>query len=288
MRQTLSGLLLAVSGLCIAPGLQAQERAAGPDTARLGRETAMSATTDSLSRGYNEEPHELTINERRRRRGLTDRHTLFVPKGQWVFGGTASYSTHTNDNYRFLIVEEINSTGYTVRVSPMVAYALHDNMALGARFTYSRSLLKLDKAHLEFGSEGNTTELSARDFYTLKHSYSAAFIWRQYIPLGRSKRFALFNETSLSFGGIQSKFANDSPVKGTYQTGFEVGIGISPGIVAFATNDMAVEVNVGVMGINYSHIKQVHNQVRDGDIKTSMMNFKVNIFSIGLGMAFYL
>ena len=33
MRQTLSGLLLAVSGLCIAPGLQAQERAAGPDTA---------------------------------------------------------------------------------------------------------------------------------------------------------------------------------------------------------------------------------------------------------------
>ena len=284
MRQTLSGLLLAVSGLCIGSGLQAQERVAGPDTVRPG--LAAATTIDSLSRNQNEEPHELTINERRRRRGLTDRHTLFVPKGQWVFGGTASYSTHTNDNYRFLIVEDINSTGYTVRVSPMVAYALRDNMALGARFTYSRSLLKLDKAHLEFGSEDNTTELSAKDFYTLKHNYTAAFIWRQYIPLGRSKRFALFNETSLSFGGIQSKFANDSPVKGTYQTGYEVGIGISPGIVAFATNNMAVEVNV--MGINYSHIKQVHNQVRDGDIKSSMMNFKVNIFSIGLGMAFYL
>lgn len=286
MRQTLSGLLLAVSGLCIGSGLQAQERVAGPDTVRPG--LAAATTIDSLSRNQNEEPHELTINERRRRRGLTDRHTLFVPKGQWVFGGTASYSTHTNDNYRFLIVEDINSTGYTVRVSPMVAYALRDNMALGARFTYSRSLLKLDKAHLEFGSEDNTTELSAKDFYTLKHNYTAAFIWRQYIPLGRSKRFALFNETSLSFSGIQSKFANDSPVKGTYQTGYEVGIGISPGIVAFATNNMAVEVNVGVMGINYSHIKQVHNQVRDGDIKSSMMNFKVNIFSIGLGMAFYL
>ena len=33
MRQTLSGLLLAVSGLCIGSGLQAQERVAGPDTA---------------------------------------------------------------------------------------------------------------------------------------------------------------------------------------------------------------------------------------------------------------
>lgn len=140
-----------------------------------------------------------------------------------------------------------------------------------------------------WNSAVRTTPPNSRPGISIRSSTTtAAFIWRQYIPLGRSKRFALFNETSLSFGGIQSKFANDSPVKGTHQTGFEVGLGISPGIVAFATNNMAVEVNVGVMGINYSHIKQVHNQVRDGDIKSSMMNFKVNIFSIGLGMAFYL
>ena len=58
--------------------------------------------------------------------------------------------------------------------------------------------------------------------------------------------------------------------------------------MAFATNNMAVEVNVGVMGINYSHVKQVHNQVHEGDLKTRMMNFKVNIFSVGLSMSFYL
>lgn len=53
-----------------------------------------------------------TINEMRRRNaGLTDTHNLFVPKGQWVFGGTASYSTHTNDNYKFLVVEGIDSKG---------------------------------------------------------------------------------------------------------------------------------------------------------------------------------
>lgn len=233
-----------------------------------------------------EEP--LTVNQRRARRGLTDRHTLFVPKGQWIFGGTASYSTHTNDNYRFLILEDINSRGYTFQISPIIAYALRDNMAVGARFIYARSLLKLDKARLKFGDDESGIELSAKDFYTLKHSYTTALVMRQYIPLGRNKRFALFNETSLSAGASQSKFANDSPVKGTYQTGFDLGIGISPGIVAFATNNMAVEVNVGVMGINYSHIKQVHNQVREGDLKTSMMNFKVNIFSIGLSMSFYL
>ena len=92
----------------------------------------------------------------------------------------------------------------------------------------------------------------------------------------------------LSGGGTQARFAKDSPVKGTYETGYTLSLGISPGIVAFATNNMAVEVNVGVMGISYTHTKQVHNQVTVGKRNTSMMNFKVNIFSIGLGMAFYL
>ena len=229
-----------------------------------------------------------TINEMRRERGLTDTHNLFVPKGQWVFGGTASYSTHTNDNYKFLVVEGIDSKGYTFRISPLIAYAVRDNMALGGRFIYSRTLLKLDNAELHFGDPETGTNIVAKDYYALRQTYSAAAIWRQYIPLGRNKRFALFNEMSLSAGGTQARFANDSPVKGTYETGYTLSLGISPGIVAFATNNMAVEVNVGVMGITYNHAKQVHNQVTVGKRNTSMMNFKVNIFSIGLGMAFYL
>lgn len=219
---------------------------------------------------------------------LPTRTTWFVPKGQWIFGGTASYSTHTNKGYQFLVIEGINSKGYTFRVSPMIAYAFRDNMALGGRFIYSRTLLKLDNAELHFGNEETGTNIVARDFYSLKQTYSAAAIWRQYIPLGRNKRFALFNEMSLAAGGTQARFANDSPVKGTYETGYTLSLGISPGIVAFATNNMAVEVNVGVMGISYTHAKQVHNQVTVGKRNTSMMNFKVNIFSIGLGMAFYL
>lgn len=189
-----------------------------------------------------------TINEMRQERGLTDTHNLFVPKGQWIFGGTASYSTHTNKGYQFLVIEGINSKGYTFRVSPMIAYAFRDNMALGGRFIYSRTLLKLDNAELHFGNEKTGTNIVARDFYSLKQTYSAAAIWRQYIPLGRNKRFALFNEMSLAAGGTQARFANDSPVKGTYETGYTLSLGISPGIVAFATNNMAVEVNVGVMG----------------------------------------
>ena len=103
-----------------------------------------------------------TLNAMRQERGLTDTHNLFVPKGQWIFGGTASYSTHTNKGYQFLVIEGINSKGYTFRVSPMIAYAFRDNMALGGRFIYSRTLLKLDNAELHFGNEETGTNIVAR------------------------------------------------------------------------------------------------------------------------------
>lgn len=269
MRLNKFKILLAL--LCLAS-------AAGPLSAQ---ETG--ADTTALA-----EQHPLTANEMRRQRGLTDVTNLFVPKGQWIFGGTASYSTHTNDGYRFLVVEGIDSKGYNFKVSPLVAYAFNDNMALGARFIYSRALLKLDNAKLSLGDEDSGIDVTARDFYSLRHTYTVAAIWRQYIPLGRSKRFALFNEVQLAGGGTQARFAYDSPVKGTYETGYTFSLGISPGIIAFATNNMAVEVNVGVMGLSYTNTKQVHNQVSVGRRSASFMNFKVNIFSIGLGMYFYL
>ena len=201
---------------------------------------------------------------------------------------TASFSTHSNKDYTFVVIEGINSEGHTVKIAPVLAYAVANNMALGARFTYSRTYLRIDSGSIQLGDDDTGIDLKADSYYSLKHVYEGTLIWRQYIPLGNNKRFALFNEMQFAIGGSQAKFASGSPVKGTYETGLLLSLGISPGLVAFATNNMAFEVNVGVMGISYSSIKQVHNQVTVGKRSSSMMNFKVNIFSIGLGVAFYL
>ena len=233
-------------------------------------------------------PDTLTTNQRRELRGLTSKSNDFVPRGQWIFGGTASYSTHTNRDYAFLVVEGIDSEGYTFRISPFVAYAVSRNMAVGGRFIYSRTLLKVDNAEMNMGDEDTGVNIAVDNYYVLRHSYEGAVTWRNYIPLGKSKRFAIFTDMQLSAGGIQGKYAEGQPVRGTYETGYSLGLGISPGLVAFATNNMAIEVSVGVMGISYSHLRQVHNQVSTGNRSSSNMNFKVNIFSIGLGMAFYL
>ena len=226
--------------------------------------------------------------EFRQNRGLASMKTTIVPKGQWVFGGTASYSTHTNNAYKLLIIDDINSEGYNFKISPLVGYSLYKNSIIGLRFGYSRSFLTLDSAAINLGSGDNALNFGLDYYYALKHTYDVAAIWRQYIPLGMNRRFSIFCECQLAFGGSQSKFAEGSPLRGTYSKGFDVSLGVNPGVVAFITNNMALELNIGVLGLSYSSSQQVHNQISVGETEASQMNFKINILSIGMGIAFYL
>ena len=75
---------------------------------------------------------------------------------------------------------------------------------------------------------------------------------------------------------------------GTFEKSTEVGIGLSPGLVAFVNNYMAVEVGVGVLGLNFNKVRQVTDQVYVGERSYNKANFKINLFAISLGLVFYL
>ena len=212
---------------------------------------------------------------------------MFIPKGQWIAGSSISYSEYTGNNYNFLVIEGIDMDGYSVKVSPVICYAIKDNLAVGGRFMYSRSLSKLDNVNINI-NEDNSFEL--KNMYQLQHTYSGMAILRNYISLGRSTRFALFNETQFEVGGSQSKLLNGKgeSMSGTYETAREISIAVSPGLVAFINNFTAVEVNVGVLGFSFNKVKQVTDQVNTGERHHHRGSFKINIFSIGLGIAFYL
>ena len=232
----------------------------------------------------------LTPNEARARRGFST-DASFVPRGQWIFGGTASYSTHTNKDYKFLIVDNIDSEGYTVGVSPMIAYAIRKNMAIGVRFGYDRTLLSLDNASVSFSG----TDINVDYFHRIKHAYTGTIFWRPYIPLGHSNRFAVFAEVQLSLSGGQTRVVAENGVVdgmqnyvGTYSKSFGASIALQPGIVAFVTNNTALELSVGVFGIGVDRVTQLKNQVEEGEYMSSDMNFKINFLSIGFGVSFYL
>ena len=202
-------------------------------------------------------------------------------------GSSISYSEHNQKNYQFLIIDGLNSDGYTFKVTPMLMYAFQDNLAAGAKFSYKRSLLKLSGVTINM-DEDNQFDID--DLYQLKHTYGGIAVLRNYISLGSSRRFALYCDTQIEIAGSQSKMISGAgdDITGTYSTTKDFNIGLAPGMVAFINNYTAVEVSVGVLGFNFSKTRQVTDQVYVGDTSLNSANFRINLFSIGMGITFYL
>lgn len=211
----------------------------------------------------------------------------FVPKGQWITGVSVSYSQSNQDNYQFLVIENLSGDTYTFKVSPMLMFAFKDNLAAGGRLSYSRRRSRIDGARVVLASD---TDYDIDNLYSISHSYHFSGAFRQYMSLGSNTRFGLFNEVQMQIGGGQSKLCNGSgeDLTGTYERSFDFDIGLAPGLIVFLNNYSALEVNVGVLGFSYSHTRSTTDQVKVSHRNMSSANFRVNLFSITFGVAFYL
>lgn len=213
--------------------------------------------------------------------------SVFVPKGQWITGVSVSYTVSDQNHYQFLVFENINGDTYTFKLSPMLMYAFKDNMAAGGRLAYSRSRTRLDGASVVVGSD---TSYDIDNLFSISQNWEGTAAFRNYINLGSSTRFGLFNECQFQLGGGQSKLVSGTgeTLTGTFEKNFSLNIGLAPGLVMFLNNYSAIEVNVGVLGFNYSHTKSITDQIYVAERSHKTANFKINLFSIMFGATFYL
>lgn len=211
----------------------------------------------------------------------------FIPKGQWITGVNVSYTQSNFDNYKFFIIENMGGDTYSFKVSPMLMYCFQDNLAAGGRIAYTRSRTRLNSADVILDSE---TSYSPGQLYALSHNYYGTASFRNYISLGRSMRFGFFNEVQLQIGGGQTKIINGEgdDITGTYSRNFSFDIGLTPGLIMFLNNYSAIEVSVGVLGFSYDKTHAITDQIYIADYHTKAANFKINLFSISFGVAFYL
>ncbi|WP_157491282.1 hypothetical protein [Flammeovirga sp. SJP92] len=215
--------------------------------------------------------------------------TTFIPKGQWLVGTTFKYKESSTENFKFLMMEDWTGNGYNFDVSPFVAYFLRDDFAVGARFTYTRNFSKVDDMKIKIDDDVSFTIQGQEE---IAHTFYSTVFMRHYLTLGNSKRFALFNEIGISYGYGESKSMThgETPAdtKGTYSIINEFNIGVSPGMVAFINDNVALEVMIGIMGFSNKWVQQIENQVEEGWRRTSNANFNIDIFSLNIGLAFYI
>lgn len=209
----------------------------------------------------------------------------FVEKGTLIIGGNARFSQQYSDKYTFLVINNINSYGISVDASADVLYTFQDNMALGLKVSYDRSIFDLTSADLAVAQ----IEMSAENCYQIQHKTSAFGVFRAYIPLGNSKRVAMFADVQLGGSYKQAILYNagGQNVLGTYNQSYSLKLGVDPGIVAFLTDRFAVQMNVGVFGVGYSWSNQTHNQVDIGDSHSASAGFMVNLLALGMGVSYY-
>lgn len=215
----------------------------------------------------------------------------FVPKGQWITGVSVGYSQSNQDNYQFFVFENLSGDTYNFKVTPMALYTFKDNLAAGVKMGYERSKYQMDTGQLIFDSE---TIVSGEKVTALRSNYFVSGVFRNYISFGSSHRFGMFNEVQLTLGGGQTKLSNitgavnNRHLEGTFERNFSFDLGLTPGLIMFLSNYSAIEVSVGVLGFGYNHTSSVTNQVIRSHRTSRHANFKINLFSVQFGMAFYI
>ncbi len=166
-------------------------------------------------------------------------------------------------------------------------YAFRNDGAAGGKFRYNRSLTKLERAEIVLDTD---MKFDVDHLYRLSHNYYGMAVLRNYFSLGKSKRFGLFTEVQLELGGGQAKLMTGmgEDLTGNYERNFNLGIGLAPGMAVFLNNFSALEVNVGVLGFDYNHTRTITDQIYVANRNTKSAIFRVNLFSITFGLAFYL
>ncbi|MCI9055184.1 MAG: hypothetical protein HFJ87_08600 [Muribaculaceae bacterium] len=209
---------------------------------------------------------------------------LFIPKGKWSFGLTASYGELNTDDVQVLsILSDIDFKGKMYSVKPFISYFIRNNQSIGIRFNYSRGIGDLNNLAMDFDED---LSFSIRDVSYYTQSYSTSLFYRNYIGLNKSKRFGIFNEVDVTVGSGSSRFKRiyDGEPKDTRTTITQGSLNFSPGVCVFIQEYVAFNVSFGVFGLNFKREHQLTDGVDEGTRFTSGANFRFNIFNINFGM----
>lgn len=210
---------------------------------------------------------------------------LFIPKGGWGFGLTASYGEFSTDDLEiFDMLNDIDIGGHAFSIKPYLEYTIRNNLSVGLRFGYTSAKGSIDSFKVDIDDDMN---FNLHDIMYRNEGYTAALFMRQYIGIARRGRFGVFNEVELAFSSGNSDFQrpfNGEP-RQTHTTYMKVGLNFSPGLSVFIMKNAAFNVSFGVFGFYLRNERQMENGVQTGNRTTSGANFRFNLFNINFGIS---
>lgn len=217
-------------------------------------------------------------------RGLSiNNDAVFMPKGALFFGAQFAYHNFDLSNYQILVANDLKLNAYTLKATPYLFFSVANNQAVGVKFSYKRNMVDFGNVNLEL-TEDMSFGLS--NVFAIQHTYDFAVAYRYYIPFKGSKLFAIFADMELEGGIGQGKnySGTENSASGAYTTSWNAGVDVAPGVSLFLTNCTAIEVSVGLLGVNYSSRSQIQNQVEKGSWTSLGGHLSIDFLSVKLGV----
>lgn len=213
---------------------------------------------------------------------------LFIPKGQWMFGISASYGDFSSEDVEVLsVLRDFDFKGKQYAIRPVMGYFFRSNQCLGLKFDYTRGEADLGSLAIDMGDDLN---FAIRDVSYYSQKYSVGMFYRNYVGLGRAKRFALFNEVALTFGSGSSRFKRyyGGELSDTRTNLTQVALNFSPGLCVFVMDYLSFNVSFGVFGLHLTKEDQTTNNIEEGSRVSSGANFRFNLFNINFGLGVHI
>lgn len=210
---------------------------------------------------------------------------LFIPKGIWQIGLTASYGEFSTENLQILdLVSDVDFRGHIFSIRPYFAYFLKSNISLGMRLGYTSGNASIGSFNVDIDDD---ISFNLKDILYKSKNYSAEITFSQYLGIARRGRFGIFNEVALGFASGSSDFHRpyNGDMRMTHTTTWEGSLNFSPGVCVYVLDKVSFNISFGVFGLNIKHEKQKVNGEYLGERTTSGANFRFNIFNINFGIA---
>ncbi len=213
---------------------------------------------------------------------------LFIPKGQWAIGLTASYGEFNSKDIEILnILKDFDFGGKIYSIKPYLSYFFTNNSSVGLKFNYTRGNADLASLSVDFDDDMN---FSIRDVSYYSQSYGVSIFYRHYVGLSRARRFGVFNEIDLGFVGGASRFKRTigGETRDTRTSSTKAELNFSPGISVFIMEAVSFNVSFGVFGVYLKNEKQTTDGQYEGSRFSSGANFRFNIFNINFGLGVHI
>ena len=210
---------------------------------------------------------------------------LYIPKGIWSIGVTASYGEFSTEDLEVLdLMSDIDFSGHIFAIRPYFAYFIGNNRSVGMRLGYTSGKANIGSFKVDIDEDMN---FNLHDISYRSETYTAAITYSHYFGITRRGRFGIFNDVELAFSSGNSDFRRPyaGELKNTHTNTMEVALNFSPGVSVYIMDPVTFNLSFGVFGVSLRNEKQQVDGIDMGNRFTSRANFRFNIFNISFGVA---